>query len=106
MFFDSTGLLKTPRISVGDGSASAPGIIFATDNALDTGFFHPADGVVCVTTNGVEKVRVDNGGMRVEGFMKVKDVNGTLPNPPEAGMIVLDGATFKGYNGSSWVTLG
>jgi hypothetical protein len=48
---------------------------------------------------------LDNGGLRVEGFMKVKNVAGTLPSPAEAGMIVLDGTTFKGYNGSAWVNL-
>jgi len=37
--------------------------------------------------------------------LKVSDVAGTLPSSPQAGMIVLDGTTFKGYNGSSWVNL-
>jgi len=104
--FNSAGKLTVPRLSVGDGTASVPSIVFTTDGGTDSGFFHPADGVVCTTINTIEKVRVDSGGMRVEGFMKVGQVNGTLPNPPEAGMIVLDGASFKGYNGSAWVTLG
>ena len=43
--------------------------------------------------------------MRVEVFMKVKNVNGVLPNPPEAGMIVLDNGIFKGYTGSAWADL-
>jgi hypothetical protein len=103
--FDKNGKLTVPSVSVGDGTATNPSIVFSTDGSVDTGFFHPADGVVCVSTNGIEKVRVDNGGMRVEGFMKVKNVAGTLPSPPEAGMIVLDGTTFKGYNGSAWVDL-
>jgi hypothetical protein len=93
------------RINAGDGTAGAPSIGFSTDGGVDTGFYHPGDGIVCISTNGVEKVRVDSGGMRVEGFMKVKNVAGTLPSPPEAGMIVLDGSTFKGYNGTSWVNL-
>jgi hypothetical protein len=25
---------------------------------------------------------------------------------PSAGMIILNGSTFQGYNGSAWVTLG
>jgi Major tropism determinant N-terminal domain len=103
--FNSQGLLNTPRISVGDGTASAPSIVFATDGGTDSGFFHPLDGVVCITTNAVERVRVDNGGMRVQGFMKVGQVNGTLPSPPEEGMIVLDGTTFKGYTSGGWVNL-
>ncbi len=71
----------------------------------DTGMFSPSDGIVTLFTNSVERVRVDGGGLRVNGFMKVAQVSGSLPNPPEAGMIVLDGTTFKGYNGSAWVDL-
>lgn len=103
--FNSAGKLTVPRLSVGDGDATNPSIVFTTDGGTDSGFFHPADGVVCTTINTVEKVRVDSGGMRVNGFMKVGQVSGTLPSPPEAGMIVLDGTTFKGYNGSAWVDL-
>ena len=89
-----------------DGTASEPSIGFYTDGGVDTGIFHPGDGILCISTDTTERVRIDNGGMRVAGFMKVADVNGTLPSPAEAGMIVLDGSTFKGYNGSAWVTLG
>lgn len=103
---NSANVLSTGKISVDDGTAGSPSIRFGSDASTDTGFFHPGDGIVCISTNAVEKVRVDGGGMRVDGFMKVKDVNGTLPSPAEAGMIVLDGSTFKGYNGSTWVTLG
>ena len=103
--FDKNGKLTVPSVSVGDGTAANPSIVFTTDGSVDSGFFHPGDGVVCISTNATERVRVDTGGMRVEGFMKVKNVAGTLPNPPEAGMIVLDGTTFKGYNGTAWVDL-
>ena len=103
--FNYDGVFAAPTFSAGDGSAAHPSMVFTTDGGVDSGFFHPGDGVICTAINAVEKVRVDSGGMRVEGFMKVKDVNGTLPNPPEAGMIVLDGATFKGYDGSAWVNL-
>lgn len=109
MTFNGAGKLTVPRLSVGDGTAANPSIVFSTDGGVDTGFFHPADGVVCISTNATEKVRVDTGGMRVVGFMKVGGFGtGSLPNPPEAGMIVLDTDTnqFKGYNGSSWVVLG
>lgn len=104
--FDKNGLLTVPSITVGDGSATVPSMSFSTDASVDTGFFHPGDGIIGITTNGTERARVDGGGVRVEGFVKVKDFNGTLPSPPEAGMIVLDGSTFKGYNGSAWVDLG
>jgi hypothetical protein len=103
--FNSQGLFSVPSLGAGDGTASNPSIKFTTDASQDTGFFHPADGVVCVAINGQENSRFDSGGLRVNGFMKVAQVNGTLPSPPEAGMIVLDGTTFKGYNGSSWVAL-
>ena len=104
-FNGTNGVFTAPRFSVGDGTAANPSIVFTTDTGSDTGIFHPADGILCISTDSTERVRVDNGGMRVEGFMKVKNVNGTLPASPEAGMIVLDGATFKGYDGSAWVNL-
>lgn len=88
-----------------DGTVSAPSIAFSTDGSVDTGFFHPSNGVVCISTDGTERVRVDNDGVRVAGFIKVANVNGSLPASPEAGMIVLDGSIFRGYNGSGWVPL-
>ena len=103
--FNSKGVLSTPAVRVGNGSASVPSIGFTTDGSTDTGIFHPGDGIMAISTDGVERVRIDNGGMRVEGFMKVKNVNGVLPNPAEAGMIVLDNGIFKGYTGSVWADL-
>ena len=103
--FDKNGKLTVPTVSVGDGTVSNPSIVFGTDGGTDTGFSHPGDGIIVVSANATEVARFDTGGMRVDGFMKVADVAGTLPNPPEAGMIVLDGSTFKGYNGSAWVDL-
>jgi hypothetical protein len=102
---NSKGVFESPSFKAGDGTAANPSIGFTTDTGADTGFFHPADGVLCISTDSTERVRVDNGGMRVEGFMKVKNVAGALPSPAEAGMIVLDGTTFKGYDGSAWVNL-
>lgn len=99
----------TVRATFPDGTAGDPSIAFTTDGGIDSGFFHPGDGIICTSINAVEKVRVDSGGMRVEGFMKVGGFTTTaLPDPAEAGMIVLDTTTnqFKGYNGSAWVVLG
>ncbi len=107
--FDKDGLLSVPRVSVSDGTAANPSIAFTTDGGVDTGLFHPGDGILCISTNATERVRVDTGGMRVVGFMKVGGyATGSLPAPAEAGMIVLDTDTnqFKGYNGSAWVVLG
>jgi len=44
-------------------------------------------------------------GAFVVPILQVSDVAGTLPTPAAAGMIVLDGTTFKGYNGTAWVNL-
>jgi hypothetical protein len=88
------------------GTASIPSITFTGEGALDSGIWTAGDGIICVSINGTEKVRVDSGGMRVPGFMKVGGfATVSLPSPPEAGMIVLDGTTFKGYNGTAWVNL-
>jgi hypothetical protein len=87
------------------GTEAIPSITFTGEGSLDTGIWSDGDGILCISANGTEKVRVDTGGMRVDGFIKVAQVSGTLPTPPEAGMIVLDGTTFKGYNGSAWVDL-
>lgn len=103
--FSNTGKFSAPSFLAGDGTAANPSIGFTTDGSQDTGIYHPGDGILCISTDAQERVRVDSGGMRVNGFMKVAQVNGTLPSPAEAGMIVLDGTTFKGYNGSSWVNL-
>jgi hypothetical protein len=105
MTFDSTGLLNVPAFSVGDGSAVHPSIAFATDGSKDSGFFHPGDGIVCVAVNAQEGARFTQNGLKVNGFVQVAQVNGSLPGSPQAGMIVLDGTTFKGYNGSGWVNL-
>lgn len=102
---DGTGMFTVPTLSVGDGTSTNPSIVFSTDGSMDTGFYHPGDGIICAATDSVERVRIDDGGMRVNGFMKVADCGGTLPSPPEAGMIVLDSGTFKGYTGSAWVNL-
>ena len=103
--FNSNGVLDVPKLSVGNGSASSPSIFFTTDGGQDTGFSHPGDGIIVVSANANEVARFDSGGFRSLGFIKVAEVNGSLPNPPEAGMIVLDNGIFKGYTGSTWVNL-
>jgi len=92
-----------------DGTTANPSIAFTTDGGVDTGFSHPGDGIIAVSTNASEIARFDSGGLRVVGFVKVGSFNnGILPSPPEPGMIVLDTNSnqFKGYNGTSWVVLG
>lgn len=53
----------------------------------------------------VDVLQLDSGGVRTPGFIKVGQVNGSLPSPAEEGMIVLDGTTFKGYAGGVWIDL-
>jgi hypothetical protein len=108
LIFDEAGVLNAPAVRVEDGSASRPSFGFTTDGSFDTGFFHPGDGIMGISVNGVETGRIDSGGIRTTGFMKVGSFNGVLPAPAEAGMIVLDTGSgqFKGYNGSNWVVLG
>lgn len=66
-----------------------------------------AFGVLTVSSTGSQNQMVFNSsGVLSVPVVKVSDVAGTLPSPATAGMIVLDGSTFKGYNGSAWVTLG
>jgi hypothetical protein len=107
--FDNTGVLTIPRLMAGDGSASNPSIGFTTDGSKDTGFFHPGDGVIAVTNNGVEKSRFDSGGIRTSGFMKVGSFNGSgnYPSPAEVGMIILDSSNdnFYAYSGTTWKQL-
>ena len=52
----------------------------------------------------LQQATFNSNGVFYAPVIKVSDVAGSLPTP-QAGMIVLDGSTFKGYNGSSWVNL-
>ena len=108
--FKSSGVLSVPTLSVADGTAANPSIVFGTDASVDTGFFHPQDGVVCVASNGTEKARFDSGGLRVVGFTKVGGyATGSEPSPAEEGMIIFDSTTkkFMGYAGvvKGWVAM-
>ena len=67
----------------------------------------PASGLTILTgsNGGQNQYNFNHTGVLSVPVLKVSNVAGTLPTP-QAGMIVLDGTTFKGYNGSAWVTLG
>lgn len=107
--FGSDGAFSTSSIRVGDGTENAPSIVFSTDGGVDTGFYHPQDGVIVVSTNAVEHARFDSGGIRTTGFLKAGSFNGSgaYPSPPEAGMIVFDSSNnhFYGYDGTTWKQL-
>ena len=50
------------------GSALAPSIYF-TETATDTGIFHPGDGIIAYTTNGVERYRLSGNEIRGSTFL-------------------------------------
>lgn len=97
------------RLLLTDGTETIPSLSWTTDGSTDTGFYHPADGVIGVSINGVEKMRMDPGGFRTTGFMKAGSFagSGDYPTPGENGMIIYDSITnhFVGYANGSWVQL-
>jgi hypothetical protein len=108
IIIDSAGVITSNAISVGDGSASHPSIVFTTDGSKDSGFFHPADGVIGVAINAVEAGRWSPTGLQVAGAIKTGSFNGSGSYPtPSAGMIIFDSSNnhFYGYNGSTWQQL-
>jgi len=105
---DSAGVITSNAISVGDGSTAHPSIVFTTDGSKDSGFFHPGDGIIGVTINGVEAGRWNPTGLQVAGAIKTGSFNGSGSYPtPSAGMIIFDSSNnhFYGYNGSTWKQL-
>ncbi|AXE32240.1 hypothetical protein DK842_21410 [Chromobacterium phragmitis] len=55
------------RITVPEGTQTAPSISFLMDGNGDTGFWHIADGMIGVTCNGVESVRFGPAGIQFPG---------------------------------------
>jgi hypothetical protein len=105
---DSAGVITSNAISVGDGSTAHPSIVFTTDGSKDSGFFHPGDGIIGVTINGVEAGRWNPTGLQVAGAIKTGSFNGSGSYPtPSAGMIIFDSSNnhFYGYDGSTWKQL-
>jgi len=98
----SAGIAAQIRVTAGYvGPVSAgvvPGkITLSTANPSGT----LVDSLV-ISSNGIESYG------RISGYIKVPQVGGSsffVDYTPVEGMIVLDGGTFKGYNGSAWVNL-
>ena len=63
----STGTLT--RVIVGDGSQSSPSMAFASDGAIDTGFYWGGDGYINWTNNGVFR-----GQFRPDGTAQIGTV--------------------------------
>ena len=55
-----SGLTVSGQISTVSGTAAAPGVTFVDDN--DTGIYSPAANTLGITTNGTERLRVDDTG--------------------------------------------
>jgi hypothetical protein len=72
--FDGTSG-KLVQGGVGDGTAAAPSLVFASD--LDTGVFRATTNELAISTNGVEKLRVSSGAVVILG-------NGDTASSPAA----------------------
>jgi len=101
-------------ILVGDGTVGAPSIGFSTDGGTDTGFSHPSDGTIVVSTDGVEALRFDNNQMTTfSGMAKVATyadetaAEAAVDGSPTNGMMYYDtGANAaKMYGNGTWHTL-
>lgn len=93
----------------GEAVYKAAGLIAASwDSGATLSDASPKSSITFASYGGGTTIRLatfDNRGIFSAPIFKVSNVSGSLPSPAEAGMIVLDGTTFKGYNGSDWVNL-
>ena len=64
-----TSLGTLTRVIVGDGSAASPSMAFASDGAIDTGFYWGGDGYINWTNNGVKR-----GQFRPDGTAEIGTV--------------------------------
>jgi filamentous hemagglutinin len=95
--------------------ASATGSV-ATGAANRLAYYPSAGSIVNdtganLTWNGADQLTVAGNVSVTGGFLQVpvyanSTVRDTAIASPQAGMIVLTGTTFEGYNGATWVTLG
>jgi hypothetical protein len=46
-----------------DGSAASPSLSFVTESGTDTGFFHLGEGVIGLTSNGVQMATISSAGI-------------------------------------------
>ena len=111
---DSAGQLRFQAYQdtpLGPAIAILGAINMSVDVGGDTTSILPRGKLQFLVANGPDinnaaKAEFNKDGVFSAPIIKVGQVNGTLPALAEAGMIVLDGTTFKGYDGSTWVVLG
>jgi hypothetical protein len=87
----------TASIALAAGTATAPSFYFTGDT--NTGVWSPAADTLAVSTGGVERVRVDNGGK-----VQISDTARTLVGASHRFAIMSDGSDYPlvvGYRGAS-----
>jgi hypothetical protein len=131
-FYGSRGTTTAP-ITVNNSDAFSAMFFLAhngTDYVGSTAMFAVADGVpnsandsvpgklVIATANGTDDIFSANKQMSFDskgvlaapvmqtGLYADNTARDAAITSPTAGMIILNGSTFQGYNGSAWVTLG
>lgn len=77
-------------ITVAAGSAAAPAII--PSSASNTGFYFPAANNVAISTNGVERVRVNELGETAIEHLVISSLSGAFPLSIAEGRLTLDSA--------------
>jgi len=88
-------------------TSGAFGMQVDSTDPITTGFVPGTFGVVTIGTQGNQSLTFNSRGILSVPVLKVGSftVSSQTAFTPTAGMIVLDGTTFKGYNGSAWVNL-
>lgn len=101
-------------IFASDGSAGRPSYNFSSDIALDTGMFHPSDGVIAWSTNGGQNMTLTGADLSVAGNITAAnfpptggansfagyDSGGLLTTIPDWTFVVSNGATLVGNQGT------
>ena len=92
----STNLTVSGTAEFASGTAANPGITFIDDN--DTGIYSPAANEVAITTNGTERLRVDNTGQVGIGTSNPNSVLHLSASSPE---LIIDKATAVNATGGT-----
>ncbi|WP_236250779.1 phage tail protein [Chromobacterium phragmitis] len=74
------------RITVPEGTVTAPGITFALDGVGDTGFWHIADGFIGVACNGQEAARFGPDGIQFAGVPETLNTPKKLATATQAAV--------------------
>ena len=63
--YETAGIFSNTLYIDVSGSSTTPAISFRSPSDTDTGFYHPVDGTILVTTNGSDTMRFAGGGVTV-----------------------------------------